>query len=227
MGGGGRVGGHSAEKREHCSNSKSMLTFFKKKFFKFTFFNLFLDNREGGTFSQEGRTLCFNCICTARQVTNSVASTVRLKHPAQSSLMGSYRLKKDVVIRKLIGLGLHEGNNQPSIRQEVNIAVTTGDTDVHQPQGEALDGGTAGRPYRAWITGVGKKVDARFSRPMEAWSRCSPAEQVTKDSCGISSQRVDKILFYSLNHANHPTSRWRDLSQFSNGNGMPMAALIC
>ena len=33
---------------------------------------------------------------------------------------------------------------------------------------------------------------------MEAWSRCSPAEQVTTDSCGISSQRVDKILFYSI-----------------------------
>ena len=40
-------------------------------------------------------------------------------------------------------------------------------------------------------------MDARFSRPMEAWSRCSPAEQVTTDSCEISSQRVDKILFYS------------------------------
>ena len=25
-------------------------------------------------------------------------------------------------------------------------------------------------------------MDARFSRPMEAWSRCSPAEQVTTDS---------------------------------------------
>ena len=58
-----------------------------------------------------------------------------------TSLMGSYRLWRDVVIRKLIGL--HEGNNQPSIRQEVNIAVTTGDT-----QGEALDGGTAGRLHR-------------------------------------------------------------------------------
>ena len=33
---------------------------------------------------------------------------------------------------------------------------------------------------------------------MEAWSRCSPAEQVTTDSCGISLQRVDKILFYSI-----------------------------
>ena len=32
---------------------------------------------------------------------------------------------------------------------------------------------------------------------MEAWSRCSPKEQVTTDSCGISSQRVDNILFYS------------------------------
>ena len=41
-------------------------------------------------------------------------------------------------------------------------------------------------------------MDARFSRPMEAWSRCSPAEQVTTDSCDISSQRVDKILFYSI-----------------------------
>ena len=38
-------------------------------------------------------------------------------------------------------------------------------------------------------------MDTRFSRPMEAWSRCSPAEQVTTDSCGISSQRADKILF--------------------------------
>ena len=39
-------------------------------------------------------------------------------------------------------------------------------------------------------------MDARFSRPMEAWSRCSPAEQVTTDSYEISSQRVDKIRFY-------------------------------
>ena len=37
-------------------------------------------------------------------------------------------------------------------------------------------------------------MDARFSRPMEAWSGCSPAEQVTTDSCVISSPRVDKIL---------------------------------
>ena len=43
---------------------------------------------------------------------------------------------------------LHEGNNQPSIRQEVNIALTKGDTHAHRPQGEALDGGTAGRPHR-------------------------------------------------------------------------------
>ena len=41
-------------------------------------------------------------------------------------------------------------------------------------------------------------MDARFSRPMEAWSRCSPAEQVTTDSYVISSQWVDKILFYSI-----------------------------
>ena len=60
--------------------------------------------------------------------------------------MGSYRLQKDVVTRKLIVL--HEGNSQPSIREEVNIAVTTGDTHAHRPQGEALDGGTAGRPHR-------------------------------------------------------------------------------
>ena len=46
-------------------------------------------------------------------------------------------------------------------------------------------------------------MDARFSRPMEAWSRCSPAEQVTTDSCGISSQRVDKILFYSILFVRH------------------------
>ena len=46
-------------------------------------------------------------------------------------------------------------------------------------------------------------MDARFSRPVEAWSRCSPAEQVTTDSCGISSQRVNKILFYKQ----HPAPR--------------------
>ena len=88
--------------------------------------------------------------------------------------MGSYRPWRDVVIRKLIGpvymrgsqvnnvsgraqrgrSALHEGNNQPSIRQEVNIAVTKGDTHAHRPQGEALDGGAAGRPHR-YGTGYG------------------------------------------------------------------------
>ena len=40
--------------------------------------------------------------------------------------------------------------------------------------------------------GVGKYVDARST--MEAWSRCSPAEQVTTESSFFagSAQRVDK-----------------------------------
>ena len=50
-------------------------------------------------------------------------------------------------------------------------------------------------------------MDARFSRPMEAWSRCSPAEKVTTDSCGISSQWVDKILFYSDLHGQFAEGR--------------------
>ena len=83
-GGGGGGVTFSREGRTLCSNKKSMLTFFKKKKIKFTFFNSFFGNRKGGTFSQEGRTLCSNCICTARRVTNSVANSVGLKHPAQS-----------------------------------------------------------------------------------------------------------------------------------------------
>ena len=75
----GRGGAFSREGGTLCSNSKSMLTFFK-----FTFFNSFFGNREGGTFSQEGRTLCSYCICTAWRVTDSVANNVGLKHPAQS-----------------------------------------------------------------------------------------------------------------------------------------------
>ena len=37
-------------------------------------------------------------------------------------------------------------------------------------------------------------IGARFSRPMEAWSRCSPAEQVTTDSCGLA--RSGSIRLY-------------------------------
>ena len=50
---------------------------------------------------------------------------------------------------------------------------------------------------------IGGSLDARFSRPMGhghamAWRlELKLLEQVTTDSCGISSQWVDKILFYS------------------------------
>ena len=49
---------------------------------------------------------------------------------------------------------------------------------------------------------------------MEAWSRCSPAEQVTTDSCDISSQRVDKILFYSI--LDIKIRRWEGVREWGN-----------